>query len=235
MTEWLARLKGDVQTLELLKEHLAGTNYSITKDKSSYYLKVADLPEDTAPAILQNMASRLIELLNGAAKLYLGSSSGLTSFVVVRVNENGMKEGVGFLTLPERSTTLTLPPILDGTLETWICLGTKDESVARALTLYGALDHNWKNLYMVLEVIEEDAGSEDAFIRSNWIPQERLKIFKRTANSFRAIEREARHGKSKFAPPLSPMSLEEAQELIKELFEKWMESKGRNSQAVYAS
>jgi hypothetical protein len=229
MTEWLARLEGDEQTLELLKEYLAGTDYNIIKDKSSYYLKVADLPENTAPAILQDMASRLVELLNGAAKLYLGYFSGVTFYTVVRVCEDGTKEGFGFLTLPKRSTRLTLPPIPDGTLETWICLGAKNESSARALTLYGTLDHNWKNLYMVFEVIEEDVGSEHVLIKSNWIPKERLKTFKRTANSFRAIGSEARHGKSKFAPPASSMSLGDAQELIKVLLKKWLKSKGGNS------
>jgi hypothetical protein len=183
MAEWLAELESDEQILELLKEYLAGTDYSIINDKSSYYLKVADLPEDTDPAILQDRASRLIELLNGAAKLYLGYSGGVTTNKVVRVREDGRKEGFGFLTLPERSTTLTLLPIPDGTLETWICLGAKDETIARALTLYGTLDHNWKNLYMVLEVIEEDVGGEKALVKINWISQERLKNFKHTANS----------------------------------------------------
>jgi hypothetical protein len=224
MAEWLARLEGDEHALDLLTEYLEGTNYRVIKEESRYYLRIGDHPDNTEPTVLHETASRSIELLNGAAKLYFGQFRGVTSHVVVRVLEDGVKEGFGFLTLPERSFTLTLPPIPDATLETWMSAGTQDDSVARALTLYGGLDHNWKNLYMVFEVVEEDTGGEQELIKTGWTSRD-IKTFKRTANSFRAIGREARHAKSKYKPPSLPMSLKEAQELIREILQKWLKSK----------
>ena len=106
--------------------------------------------------------------------------------------------------------------------------GAKDDMVAKALTLYGTLNHNWKNLYMVLEIIEDDAGGEAGLIETAWISRGKLKTFKHTANSFRAVGREARHATAKPNPPSVPMSLREAQELIKSVLKEWLRSKSKD-------
>jgi len=229
MTEWFAKLVGDEHTLGLLAEYLAGAHNYVLKDTSTYYLKIADLPEDTEPTILQETARQFIDLLNGAAKLYFGQFNGVTSHTVLKIRDDGKKEGFGFLTLRDRSTAWTLPPLPDGTFETWMDKGINSDAIARALTLYGTLEHNWKNLYMVLEVIIESIGGEVELAKTGLISQDCLKAFKHTANSFRAIGREARHAKSNEVPPSKPMSLKEAQDLIAKVLREWLQSKSRTS------
>jgi hypothetical protein len=88
-----------------------------------------------------------------------------------------------------------------------------------------APEHNWKNLYMVLEVIEDDLGGEEAVLQKRYVSIKKLKSFKRTANSYLAIGRDARHATIKNSMPRSPMSLTVAQELIHIVLQKWLESK----------
>jgi len=225
MTEWLARIEGDERALDLLKDYLAETTHLVIKEGSRYYLKIADLPDDIAPEIIYDTASRFIDGLNGVAKLYFGKFGGIHFNVIVRIREDGVKEGVGFLTLPERSFALTLPPIPDGTLESWITACTTDDLVMRALTLYGTLEHNWKNLYMMLEVIEDATGGEAGLIKTGWITEAKIKSFKRTANSYQAIGREARHGTISYKRPPSPMKLEEARQILREILQIWLKSR----------
>ena len=148
--------------------------------------------------------------------------------VVLKVRDNGIKEGFGFLTLPERSTDFTLPPISDGTLNVWISAGNKNKLVERALVLYGSLEHTWKNLFMVIEVVEDDLGGEGALIQTGWVLRERLKTLKHTANSFRALGSESRHGTDTKEPPASPMPLNEAREIVMNILQNWLNSKSNN-------
>lgn len=227
MTKWWAKLQGTEQELELLREHLAESNHRIIRDGSFFYLKLADLPDDIEPAILKDQLSRFMAILNGAAKLRFGKFTGVNSYGVVRFNKDGTKTGLGFLTLSESSGVLTLAPLPDGILDNWVLAGSNDDLVERALALYGTLDHNWRSLYMVLEVIEDDLGGETAVMRTKWVSSAKVKQFKRTANSFRALGQDARHATIKNQPPSSPMPLSDAQELIEDILRKWLESKSQ--------
>jgi hypothetical protein len=121
-----------------------------------------------------------------------------------------------------QETVQTAPPF-----ESWIHLAKQDELVERALILYANLPHNWRNLFIILEIIEDDFGGEKGLKSKGWVSGNMITLFKRTANSYMAIGREARHGSTKKQPPVKPMGLQEAQSLVRNILFKWLSSKSR--------
>jgi len=231
MTEWWAKLQGDKRGLELLQEHLSMSNNRIIIDGSFHYLRLGCYPEDISPDILHEKTRHLLAVLNGAAKLRFGKFAEVSSHVVIKFNDDGTKIGYGNLTLLERSFALTLPPLPDRLIESWVHLGSNYELVERALTLYGSLNKNWQSLYKVLEVIEDDLGGERELENRRWVSRTRLKRFKWTANSFKAIGHQARHATTNKEPPASPMSLNDAEELIQGILKNWLAMKNANESA----
>jgi hypothetical protein len=87
----------------------------------------------------------------------------------------------------------------------------------RALYIFGSLPHEWRSLYVVLEVIR-GAHKDDDFLKG-W--GKRIDAFKATAGSYRAIGIHARHGD--LGGALQPqMTLQEANDLIRTLLERWI-------------
>jgi hypothetical protein len=97
-----------------------------------------------------------------------------------------------------------------------------NDALERALLIYGALEHNWRSLYMVLEAIEDGNGGEKGLIAKNFVPQGEIKKFKGTANSYRAIRLDARHGSTSTGSPAARTGLMEARALIRNLLDVLM-------------
>jgi hypothetical protein len=111
------------------------------------------------------------------------------------------------------------PPI-----DSWINVAYNNPSKEKALDLWGGLEHTWRNLYLVLEVMEDAAGGTKTLLTQPWLPDKTgIERFKRTANNWRALGSDARHATEQFAPPRTPMSLPEAQELIRQTLELWLQ------------
>lgn len=66
-------------------------------------------------------------------------------------------------------------------------LADNNDHLMRALHLYGSLQQNWRELYMVLETVEEGNGGEQGLIDKGWAPNENIKNFKATATSYKAL------------------------------------------------
>jgi hypothetical protein len=83
------------------------------------------------------------------------------------------------------------------------------------------LQPNWWNLYKVFEVVEDDVNGRVYKL----VDEQKLRDFKSTAQSRNHLGDEARHAssKKKYSGPLIPTSFEEAQELIRQLVEKWLQ------------
>ena len=102
-------------------------------------------------------------------------------------------------------------------------LAAKNEHLRRAQVLYGTLKHDWVNLYKVLEVMEDGNGGEAGLIAKHFVADGDIKNFKATANSFRALGLESRHGTTTSGVPAPKMTLKEAQEMFRKLFHGWRE------------
>lgn len=225
MEEWSIQLEGEEKDLRFLSEILRSPHLSVSEEKGAFILRSSSFNPDPALNDVHKLSTSLVEVLNGAAKVYNRTFQGATVKAVVRIREDGKTERHVRLTALPRQFEFTAFPRRDDLIECWFSIGQQNESVARALTLYGSLEHNWRNLYMVLEVMEDDVGGEESLSEKGWVSAKEISRFKHTANSFRAIGREARHATVAFQPPKGPMSLREAERLIGTLLMRWLESK----------
>ena len=228
MTKWFVELIGNPKDLQFIAVYLNSSELNIFNEKNSYYLESNKFDPIESSTDIKAIADNLIDILNGAAILYYPRFQRVTYRQIHRVNDDGKRQIFGFLTAQGPTTMYYGFSDDDDTLSEWLEIGQKDDAVARAFTLYGALEHNWKNLYMVLDVIQEDLDREKNQTKQKWLEANKIKLFKRTANSYGAVGKEARHGKTSFKRPKKPMDIRDAQILLDSLLKEWIQHKKRN-------
>lgn len=237
MAEWLVGLKGDKAELEYLCKLCKPSSQSCTvmEQHGTYYLKSALFDSSIDAHEVLETASRILDVLNGIVRLVFSSSQGaeVTSILGTENDEKPPTQYIMPIGIPSEEK-FGIPTILVGQElpeeasipgSKWLEIAEKDTQVDKALALYGGLEPNWRNLYIVLEAIEDDVGGEKELIKEDWAPKGNIKLFKQTAANFRVLGREARHSTGSFEPPSKPMRLKEAQSLIRDILEKWLCSK----------
>lgn len=229
MSDWQIHIEGGEEEIRVLDALLTAEQFRIDKPGERNLLTLPDVPVDAGSEAIKAAADQLVDVVNGAARLYYPKFEGVSYVSVTRLREDGTREGFGYLTAEVGDNVFTALGSGDKTLSDWIEIGLSDNDVARAFFLYGSLDSSWKNLYMVIEVIEDDLGGESELIDAGMASAADIKQLKHTANSYRALGREARHATLATEPPKSPMTLEEAKGVIRELLRAWVQSKGKKS------
>ena len=227
MTEWFVELQASERDLHFLVSSLDSADVSVFQEAGSIFLCAPRLLSGISNIEAYDVATGLLETINGAAKVLNPSYDGVSLKAIGFKDEQGEIKRHYFLHAQSTRYILHASGKDDPTLSELVELTTTIPSLAKALTLYGSLEHNWKNLYMVMEVIEEDLGGESAVLSSYSELTQAWKLCKRTANSFGAIGREARHAKN-FEAPSNAMQLEEAQELVREVLFRWLRTKLKN-------
>jgi hypothetical protein len=127
------------------------------------------------------------------------------------------------LTPPDVSAKSSETPTMG---ESLLLKAESNDALERALHLYGSLKHAWRELYMVLEAIEDGNGGERRLVSSGLSTEPQIKNFKATANSYRALGLEARHGSTTSGVDQVRMTLKEAQAFIRELLNAWARKLG---------
>jgi hypothetical protein len=107
-------------------------------------------------------------------------------------------------------------------------LGRNNEPLRGAWLIYGSMEHTWINLYKVLDAMREAHDDLRGLEAKNYVPTKDIEDFKATAESFPAIGLLARHAKSKGVVQVARMTLPEAQEMFRNLFEGWFGEPKRN-------
>ena len=97
----------------------------------------------------------------------------------------------------------------------------KDDHFARALYLFGVLPQDWRGLSVVLDVVEEGNGGERGLKSKQWVAGSSIDNFGATANSFKAIGHQARHGYLSKGVDARRQTLEEARSMIRTILERW--------------
>ena len=225
MPEWQIELVGDARDIQLLESFLTDSPYQITTWEKRKFLTTPGVSLEADSESVYAASTKLIDVINGAMKLYYRRYNGVSFVHVSRINDEGKRVVFGYLTAPDDNNTLNAFNTKDQTLVEWVEIGLDDEEVERALYLYGSLELNWKNLFMVLEIIEDYFGGEKSLIKTSLVSKNEIELFKRTANSYKAIGREARHGTIIFEPPPAPMTLARAQDMIRLLLIEWIKLK----------
>lgn len=82
----------------------------------------------------------------------------------------------------------------------------------------------WFDLWKSFEVIREAGGPETAITANGWTTQDEIDRFKETANSYHAVGDAARHALLSRRPPANPMTLDDGDEFVRRLLERWVES-----------
>ena len=236
MSKWLVRLGGERFDLGDLPSLLCSPEHTIIEEAGSYYLKSSDFDSLGSADEVRDRAAAIIEMLNGAMKLHDPSFGGAREEGVTLIEEDGRRHHYVYL---EASLTLRSKVSVNPTVTTsngrrqvtpppsdvhsWINLAKTDKAVADALHFFR--DGTWISLYKACEVIREDVGDEEAIIRNGWATKGALGRFRQTAQSKAAVGDLARHAANKFKPPSQPMSIQEAESLLRGIILSWLSSK----------
>lgn len=90
-----------------------------------------------------------------------------------------------------------------------------------ALKLVGRSSPTWAQLYNAYELVESDVGGR--MFTDGWISKSGATIFRRTANSYKVLGEDARHGDPRFDAPDKPMERQTAVDLIRSLVKAWLQ------------
>jgi hypothetical protein len=228
MPRCLVTLHGQNDDLQALSA-LQSADWRIVYQDGTYYLTSALLEMACDADDAMQFAQEIIPIINGAAQVYLSNFGPIHlggSAVIQR--DDGTSQTAQHLTAEARirhsvpATDVNSAPPIDA----WMALAYKVPEVEKGLNLWGSLEHNWRNLYLVLEVMEDAAGGAKALLAEPWLPDKRgIELFKRTANTWRALGPDARHATEKAAPPPKPMALPDAQSLIRRTLQAWLQQR----------
>lgn len=235
---WLA-LDGDQTYLRDLAMHLNAPELRVVEDDTGFYLGSTDFAAFATTDEVRGRGAELIAIACGACEVELGDFRPPRIVATVRVEESGEMQRLtpvsAVLRMPyevhqnvERVRedgvveVVEIAPPLPRT-EEWTELARQDPDVADALAILGREDVRWHDLYYLFELVEGDVGG--LMVSAGWATKTTVDRFTQTANSRRAIGRDARHAKDKFVPPKRPMELAEAQKLIRTLVHRWLETK----------
>ncbi len=99
----------------------------------------------------------------------------------------------------------------------------RDEHFERALYLYGGLPQDWRCLYMVSDAAKDGNGGEEALVDKKWVAKGAINAFKRTANSFKAVRLQSRHGSISKGIARPEQTLGDANDMIRTVLQRWGE------------
>jgi hypothetical protein len=232
---WYLELEGHEFDLEGLAEFLTSGEITVTRrDDGQWYLSGAVFDGLENPSEVRDRSAEVEEILNGAGILF-GLEKAKVGSTVLEVTDAGLRKHRILVAEPgkyglrgrnaamtgsdgeskENENALAFRKILK--------LAETNKRVSDALHFL-ALQPNWWNLYKVFEIVKDDVQDQVYKL----VDEKKLRAFTGTAQSPRLLGDEARHASAspKYFGPDEPTSLEEAQRLIRQLVEKWLQQTG---------
>lgn len=237
MPNWLVKLEGEKFDLEDLPSLLRSPEHTVIEENGSYYLKSSDFDSLSSADEVRECAIEIIEILNGAVKLHIHNFRGVSEDGVTLIEEDGSRHQYIYvrsagtvrskvsanLTVTTSNGTQQAAPLLTN-VESWLSLAKGDKAVADALHFFR--ENTWGSLYKIYEIIKDDVGGKKEVITTNgWATKKGLDRFTQTAQSRKALGDSARHAAKKYKPPPQPMTIQEAELLIRGVLRSWFRSK----------
>jgi len=228
------QILGNNLDLQELSKSLNSPELCISQEDQKYVLKSSNFDQLKNAVDVRKRAEEILSLLNGTAKLALGTQQPLTIDAIVEIRDDGKKATVLFLsnTVHGGSSTSTSTKTDNGKVQenhpadpipNWIRTAQTDKNVAEIFQVIGTSVLNWINLYKVYEIIKSDVGGKDKIADNGWATKGQIDLFKQTAQPYR-------HGKLKnYVPPKKSMTLSEAEFLIKRILRSWLRAKSETS------
>jgi hypothetical protein len=225
--------KSDVDNLSNLLA--SSEEFRLITENSKYYLTSTHWESLTNTSDVLFEATKLLQYISAVARIHFTDFPLFKPDYIREVDEEGKRHNrVELLVkiMPLASVSIKLEggqdiiPILE--FDSWRKLAEEDEIVKNVFRLFRKWDRrNWSDLYKVYEIVDKDAGEINKKIHriEQWITKNKIRDFKHTANSQKAIGDDARHGVDDDDPPKEPMSLSEADALIRNLLKQWLQWK----------
>jgi len=236
MPNWLVRLKGEKFDLEDLPSLLRSPEHTVIEESGSYYLKSSDFDSLSSADEVRELAITIIDRLNGVMKLRMRNFRGVSEDGVTLIEEDGRRHRYVYLggsftarskvranaTVTTSNGTQQIAP-LPSDVESWLSLAKSDKAVKGALHFFR--ENTWFSLYKVYEIIKDDVGGKKAITTNGWATKKGLDRFTQIAQSREALGDSARHAAKKYKPPPQPMTIQEAELLIRGVLRSWFRSK----------
>lgn len=236
---WWVRLEGEERELRDLAMHFGDPSLEVIEEGGAFWLGSSDFPALADPDRVQQHGRALVAIASGALHVEFGRFAPPRATAAVVVDETGAKKHFVRISSSVRMHAELNARVErsrpDGTIEVvdlvappvqtseWAELARRDPDVEDVLAILGREEVRWHDLYHVFEVIEDDVGGR-MFI-DGWVTKADVKRFTQTANSRRAIGRDARHGHDRIKPPKNPLPHKEAHGLVIRLVRRWLEEK----------
>lgn len=231
MAGWQFELVGNDLDLAQLITLFGEGRVRVARHDDKVWIEADDIAIDTDIDDATIAADGLLRTMNGIAVLSSSGTGLVTLGSAVLVDSAGRRH-LYVTPAPARLTLRTMPPtVLIGGVsvppheQRILAIAIANADVDHILRMYGGRNLDWRDLYVILEVIEEDVGGMSAIADRGWAGRSDLELFHRTANSRRAIGDLARHGTTKFDPPTKPMTIAEARRTIGHVVRRWLREK----------
>jgi len=240
MKKWQVQITGHPYDLEDVYKNQSSASWSVVKDKDHFFMESVLFNDQEEADKIQEIASKIITLINGSAKLriygfrpietgnvsYIDDRGNRHNFVLLQGNISARSRAKATLvvTKPEGSELeeeIEQPDCIKPTF----ALAESDPNVADALRRYASNELNWVGLYKIYEIIRDDVGGSKALFDKGFALKKDLRNFSHTAQHPGAIGDAARHARVDAEVPENPMSLAEANLLISTMMTKWIDLK----------
>lgn len=236
--KWQVRITGKPDCLRRAVNYFSKDDdgFEIIKIDNQFYIE-KEVDTHKKEAVFRE-AEKIIPLINGVLRIINNEKANirLTNVKLVnKVNEDGNR-GIGTAIIDNTGSLSTNVKIMissrDGTMEEYpkddikqyYAIGKKDDSVNKVLQLSNNLD-SWDNLWRIHEIIEADTNGYKKLDQWGDRLKDQVNLFGHTVNHQDAIGLKARHMTSNREPPEKPMTLSEAQHMIRKIITFWIKSK----------
>jgi hypothetical protein len=233
--KWKVNLIGDDVVLKSLCSDFNPTKeLNIFKEGDQFFMTHKEFEKLTTSDDVRRFSVEIIELINGIS-FHLNAKKGtISSNSISKLNDQGGNDVFVFaetsiiylssnqptiiITNEDGSTTYSSPLT---TIENLLTDAKTNPSKATIFRLFANGNLDWVSLYRLYEVIYSDVGN----LIFSWTNKKTIQNFKHTCNSIGAIGDASRHGIEITNPPKKPMTLMDAQNLIKLIIDKYLEKK----------
>ncbi|MEG4580238.1 hypothetical protein QUA71_11580 [Microcoleus sp. MON1_C5] len=228
--KWLVLLDVEMSDFDNLSNLLRSSDeFSLITENSKYYLTSSRWESLTNESDVYWEATKPLQHISAVARIQFTDFPLLKPDIICEVDEEGKLHRRVALSATIRVDSSSFSIKLEGgqdiipilEFESWMKLAEEDEIVKNVFRQITEFEPNWINLYKVYEIVKKDAGKKKI---EQWT-KNKISQFTHTANSQSAIGDDARHGVDHSDPPKEPMSLSEAEALIRNLVQTWLQWK----------
>lgn len=219
------KLIGQEIDFKKASEYFKTDQFSITKFEDQYFICSHQFNNTKDTNLISEIANCFLEKINGILRLkFQGFNAIALDSLFVFEDEHGISKIASMrATLSGRGD---LTAIANSTDEE---IGNQNKqtedlinnSIATEVFHFYSQPTSWINLYKIYEIIRDDIGDKEII---KILSKNELSRFTGTAQSREQIGDDARHAAKKFIGHPQPMTIKEANELIKKLILEWSEA-----------